>query len=99
MYKHEFSFFFIHMCIQCLGHFSPFPPPPPLPTPSPFLLPPTPCYPAETILPLSLLLNSGFHAGKVGALILVLCMPLVHFALVTLVLASGELFAQAVLKP
>jgi hypothetical protein len=29
----------------------------------------------------------------------VLCMPLVHFALVTLVLASGELFAQAVLKP
>jgi quinol-cytochrome oxidoreductase complex cytochrome b subunit len=33
---------FIHMCIQCLGHFSPLPPPPPLPpTPpsSPFWWP------------------------------------------------------------
>jgi hypothetical protein len=28
--------FIIHMCIQCLGHFSPLPPPPPLPpTPPP----------------------------------------------------------------
>jgi hypothetical protein len=50
-------FFFIHMCIQGLGHFSPLPPPPPLPptplSPSP---PPPPQYPAETILPLSLIL-------------------------------------------
>jgi hypothetical protein len=49
--------FIIHMCIQGLGHFSPLPPPPPLPptlpSPSP---PPPPQYPAETILPLSLIL-------------------------------------------
>jgi hypothetical protein len=31
-------FFFIHMCIQGLGHFSPLPPPPPLPP----TLPPSP---------------------------------------------------------
>jgi hypothetical protein len=30
-----FFFSFIHMCIQCLGHFSPLPPTPPLPTPPP----------------------------------------------------------------
>jgi hypothetical protein len=30
-----FSFFFIHMCIQCLGHFSPFLLPPLLPPPYP----------------------------------------------------------------
>jgi hypothetical protein len=27
-----FSSFLIHMCIQCLGHFSLLPPPPPLPS-------------------------------------------------------------------
>jgi hypothetical protein len=54
-----FSFFFhfsfiIHMCIQGLVHFSPLPPPPPLPpTPPP---PSPPQYPAETILPLFLIL-------------------------------------------
>jgi hypothetical protein len=42
-----FSFYFIHMYIQCLGHFSP-PQPPPYPL--------TPHYPAETIFPLSLIL-------------------------------------------
>jgi hypothetical protein len=26
-------FYYIHMCIQCLGHFSPLPPPPPFPSP------------------------------------------------------------------
>jgi hypothetical protein len=32
----NFNFFIIHMCIQCLDHFSSLPPPPPLPpTPSP----------------------------------------------------------------
>jgi hypothetical protein len=30
-----FFFSFIHMCIQCLGHFSTLPPPPPLPIPAP----------------------------------------------------------------
>jgi hypothetical protein len=48
---------FIHMCIQCLGHFSfllPSPRPLPFPCPLPFSL--TPCYQAETILPLSLIL-------------------------------------------
>jgi hypothetical protein len=34
------SFFFIHMCIQCLGHFSPL-----LPTPS--LTPPNPSLPGR----------------------------------------------------
>jgi hypothetical protein len=29
-----FNFYFIHMCIQCLGHFSPLPPPPPLTSPN-----------------------------------------------------------------
>jgi hypothetical protein len=38
--------FFIHMCIQCLGHFSP----------PPSLIPATPRYQAETSLPLSLIL-------------------------------------------
>jgi hypothetical protein len=38
------------MCIQCLGHFSPF-------SPAPSLTPPTPHYQAETILPLSLILS------------------------------------------
>jgi hypothetical protein len=42
-----FIFSFIHMCIQCLGHFSPLLPlPPPLPTlPLPF--PPTPSLPSR----------------------------------------------------
>jgi hypothetical protein len=43
-----YLFFIIHMCTQCLGHFSPLPPlaplPPTVPPPSP------PRYPAETIL-------------------------------------------------
>jgi hypothetical protein len=47
--QHLFYFNFIHMCIQCLGHFSPLPLAPPLP-------PLTPRYLAETILPLSLIL-------------------------------------------
>jgi hypothetical protein len=51
-----FNFYLIHMCIQCLGHFSPLPPTPSLLA----LLPPSPPlpprYPAETILPLSLIL-------------------------------------------
>jgi hypothetical protein len=53
----NFYFFIIHMCIQCLGHFSTLPPHPPLPSilPSPFP-PPPPQYPAETILPLFLIL-------------------------------------------
>jgi hypothetical protein len=53
----NFYFFSIHMCIQCLGHFSPLPPPPPLPPipPPPSPLPPS-RYPAETILPLFLIL-------------------------------------------
>jgi hypothetical protein len=49
----SFNFYFIHMCIQCLGHFSPL-------LPTPYLIPPypplTPHYRAETILPLSLIL-------------------------------------------
>jgi hypothetical protein len=45
--------FFIHICIQCLGHFSPLPSTPSL-TPLLPLSPPTPPrYQAETILPLS----------------------------------------------
>jgi hypothetical protein len=40
---------FIHMCIQCLGHFCPLPP-------TPLLSPPTLRYQADTILHLSLLL-------------------------------------------
>jgi hypothetical protein len=47
--------FIIHMCIQALVHFSPLPPPPPLPPTPPPPSPPTQ-YPAETILPLSLIL-------------------------------------------
>jgi hypothetical protein len=43
-------FYFIHMCIQRLGHFSPLPP-------TPSLTPLTPRYQAETILPLSLILS------------------------------------------
>jgi hypothetical protein len=46
-------YFFIHMCIQCLGHFCPLPPAPSI-TPYPPTL--TPWYQAETILPLSLIL-------------------------------------------
>jgi hypothetical protein len=43
------------MCIQGLVHFSPLPPPPPLP-PTPPPPSPHPQYPAETILPLFLIL-------------------------------------------
>jgi hypothetical protein len=46
-----FNFYFIHMCIQCLGHFSPPPPPPFLPS-----FPPYPSLPGRTILPLSLIM-------------------------------------------
>jgi hypothetical protein len=42
-YFYLFFFSFIHMCIQCLGHFFPLPPSPSR-------------YQAETILPLSLIL-------------------------------------------
>jgi hypothetical protein len=49
------NFYFIHMCIQRLGHFSPLPPAPSL-TPPPPSPPLPPHYPAETILPLSLIL-------------------------------------------
>jgi hypothetical protein len=41
----NFYCFIIHMCIQCLGHFSPMLPPPPLP---PTLLPPSPPHPLHT---------------------------------------------------
>jgi hypothetical protein len=40
-------FFFIHMCIQGLGHFSPLPPPPPLSPLRPLLLPSTPSIPSR----------------------------------------------------
>jgi hypothetical protein len=43
------------MCIQCLGHFSLIPPAPSL-APLPPLPPLTTRYPAETILPISLIL-------------------------------------------
>jgi hypothetical protein len=33
----SFNFYFIHMCIQCLGHFSPLPPAPSLTLPYPLL--------------------------------------------------------------
>jgi hypothetical protein len=51
-----FYYFIIHMCIQGLGHFSPLPPPPPLPPTLSLLFPSPPQYPAETILPLFLIL-------------------------------------------
>jgi hypothetical protein len=47
---------FYYMCIQCLGHFFPLPPPPPLPSTPPPPSIPTPSIPAETILPLPLIL-------------------------------------------
>jgi hypothetical protein len=40
------NFYFIHMCIQCLRHFSTLPPPSPLP-PRPLPLPPTPLIPGR----------------------------------------------------
>jgi hypothetical protein len=49
-------FSFIHMCKQCLGHFSPFPPPPSLTLTPPPSFPLPSRYQAETILPLSLIL-------------------------------------------
>jgi hypothetical protein len=52
----SFSIFysFIHMCISCLGHFSPLPTAPPSPTtPSHFQ--------AELVLPLSLILLKSKH--------------------------------------
>jgi hypothetical protein len=50
LHFHNHSFFYyIHMCIQCLGHFSPLPP-------DPSLTPLTPRYQAETILLLPLVL-------------------------------------------
>jgi hypothetical protein len=41
----SFFSFFIHMCIQGLGNFSPLPPPPPLPPTPPPPSPPTPSIP------------------------------------------------------
>jgi hypothetical protein len=41
--QYVFYFSFIHMCIQCLSHFSPLPPPPPTPS----LSPPTPLLPGR----------------------------------------------------
>jgi hypothetical protein len=41
------SFFFIHMYIQCLGHFSPLPPTPSLNHPTPPLSPATPLLPGR----------------------------------------------------
>jgi hypothetical protein len=40
-----YFFIIIHMCIHCLGHFSPLPPPPPLPPTQP---PPSPPHPLNT---------------------------------------------------
>jgi hypothetical protein len=37
----SFNFYFIHMCIQCLGHFSPL-------LPTPYLIPPYPPLPLTT---------------------------------------------------
>jgi hypothetical protein len=51
----ETFFVFIHMCIQGLGHFSPSAPTPSLTTHS-APSSPHPQYPAETILPLFLIL-------------------------------------------
>jgi hypothetical protein len=48
-------FSFIHMCIKCLGHFSPFTPLPSF-DPVPSLSPKPPLFQAETVLPLSLIL-------------------------------------------
>jgi hypothetical protein len=42
-----FIFSFSHMCIQCLGHFSPFPPAPSFTYPTPSLSPPTPLLPGR----------------------------------------------------
>jgi hypothetical protein len=49
---------FIHMCIHCLGHFSPMVPTPTISFPSP------PCFQAETVLPLSLILLKRRHKHK-----------------------------------
>jgi hypothetical protein len=43
--------FIIHMCIQCLGHFSPLPPPPPLPPTPPLPLPPPPRFRQKLFCP------------------------------------------------
>jgi hypothetical protein len=40
----NFNFFIIHMCIQCLGHYSPLPPPSPLPQTLPL---PSPSIPSR----------------------------------------------------
>jgi hypothetical protein len=51
-----FNSYFIHMCMQCLGHFSPLPHAPSLMPPPPPLSPLTRRYQAETIFPSSLIL-------------------------------------------
>jgi hypothetical protein len=51
--EQNFFYSFIHMCIHCLGHFSPCPAPP--------FFPPPPHFHAEHVLPLSLILLKRRH--------------------------------------
>jgi hypothetical protein len=55
-FKNYYYYSFIHMCIHCLGHFSPSPHTPPPPTQDP-----CPSAPAEPVLPLSLILLKRSH--------------------------------------
>jgi hypothetical protein len=54
--QENYFFSFIHMCIQCLGHFSSLPSAPSLSLPTLSLSPLPPHFQAETVLPLSLIL-------------------------------------------
>jgi hypothetical protein len=54
---HWFFSLFIHMCIHCLGHFSPRPLPPPAASSSP-------CFQADPILPYIILLKRRHKHNK-----------------------------------